>query len=122
MVADLAPLSAESLYESLMESLPLSVFQKDRQFRILFGNQRFCDSLGRTLAELRGKAQRWCVNRQRHVRRAGLEDAEQANDCVNGAIEQQSHRLTWRRTLRHQVPRKLVGACVQFCIGERRCA
>ena len=55
MTSDLAPLSAESLYESLVESLPLSVFQKDREFRILFGNQRFCDSLGRTLAELRGK-------------------------------------------------------------------
>lgn len=55
MASDLAPLSAESLYESLVESLPLSVFQKDRQFRILFGNQRFCDSLGRSLDELRGK-------------------------------------------------------------------
>ena len=55
MVAELTPLSAESLYTSLVESLPLSVFQKDKQFRILFGNQRFCDALGRSLAELRGK-------------------------------------------------------------------
>lgn len=55
MAADLSTLSAESLYESLVESLPLSVFQKDRQFRILFGNQRFCDSLGRSLDEIRGK-------------------------------------------------------------------
>lgn len=56
MAAELSPLSAESLYESLVESLPLSVFQKDRQFRILFGNQRFCDELGRTLDEIRGKS------------------------------------------------------------------
>ena len=55
MVAELTPLSAESLYTSLVESLPISVFQKDRQFRLLFGNQRFCGALGRTLAELRGK-------------------------------------------------------------------
>jgi two-component system, sensor histidine kinase and response regulator len=55
MVAELTPLSAESLYTSLVESLPLSVFQKDKQFRLLFGNQRFCDAVGRTLAELRGK-------------------------------------------------------------------
>ena len=55
MVADLTPLSAESLYTSLVESLPLSVFQKDKQFRLLFGNQRFCDALGKTLDELRGR-------------------------------------------------------------------
>ncbi len=55
MVAELTPLSAESLYTSLVESLPLSVFQKDKQFRLLFGNQRFCDAIGRTLDELRGK-------------------------------------------------------------------
>jgi two-component system sensor histidine kinase/response regulator len=52
---DLTPLSPESLYTSLVESLPLSIFQKDRQFRILFGNKRFCDALGMSLAELRGK-------------------------------------------------------------------
>ncbi len=55
MVAELTPLSPESLYRSLVESLPLSIFQKDRQYRILFGNQRFCDALGLTLAEIRGK-------------------------------------------------------------------
>src|SRR5436305_1883841 len=55
MAFDLTVLSAESLYESLVESLPVSIFQKDRQFRILFGNKRFCDSLGRSLDEIRGK-------------------------------------------------------------------
>ena len=46
MVSDLTQLSPEALYISLVESLPLSIFQKDRQFRILFGNQRFCEGLG----------------------------------------------------------------------------
>lgn len=55
MAPDLTPLSPESLYKSLVESLPLSVFQKDRQFRILFGNQRFCDAVGFPLSVLRGK-------------------------------------------------------------------
>ena len=55
MVAELTPLSAESLYTSLVESLPISVFQKDKQFRLLFGNKRFCDAIGRTVDELRGK-------------------------------------------------------------------
>jgi PAS domain S-box-containing protein len=50
-----ASVSAEAVYDSLVESLPLSVFQKDRQFRILSGNSRFCAALGRTLEEIRGR-------------------------------------------------------------------
>lgn len=56
MVSELAQHSAESLYTSLVESLPLCIFQKDRQFRILFGNQRFCDALGLSLDEIRGRS------------------------------------------------------------------
>lgn len=55
MNSDRVPLSTTSLYESLIESLPLSVFQKDRQFRVIFGNQRFCEGLGLTLDEIRGR-------------------------------------------------------------------
>jgi two-component system, sensor histidine kinase and response regulator len=55
MAADDTPLSAEALYQSLVESLPLSVFQKDRELRLVFGNRRFCQALGRTLDELRGR-------------------------------------------------------------------
>ncbi|MCI0462417.1 MAG: PAS domain-containing protein [Gemmataceae bacterium] len=47
--------TTEALYTSLVESLPLSIFQKDREFRLLFGNRRFCASLGRTLDEIRGR-------------------------------------------------------------------
>ena len=56
MFPELTQHSAESLYLSLVESLPLSVFQKDQQFRILFGNQRFCDALGLTLDQVRGRS------------------------------------------------------------------
>ena len=38
-------LTAEALYTSLVESLPLNIFQKDRQFRIVSGNRRFCAAL-----------------------------------------------------------------------------
>jgi PAS domain S-box-containing protein len=48
-------LSHQALYESLVESLPLSVFWKDEQFRLVFGNRRFCETLGRPLDEIRGK-------------------------------------------------------------------
>jgi two-component system, sensor histidine kinase and response regulator len=55
MAADNSPLSSETLYQSLVESLPLGVFQKDRQFRLLFGNRRFCEALGRSLDDIRGR-------------------------------------------------------------------
>src|ERR1700716_3538249 len=55
MGVDDAPLSSEALYQSLVESLPLSVFQKDLDCRLLFGNRRFCEALGRTPEELRGR-------------------------------------------------------------------
>src|SRR5262249_23718471 len=48
-------LSAEAVYTSLVESLPLSVFLKDTPFRLLFGNRRFCAALGRTPEEIRGR-------------------------------------------------------------------
>src|SRR5262249_10619801 len=37
------------------ESLPHNVFRKDREGRVTFGNQRYCATLGRPLAELLGK-------------------------------------------------------------------
>ncbi len=46
---------SEARYRSLVESLPLNVFQKDLQGRILFANQRFCETLGRSLDEIVGK-------------------------------------------------------------------
>lgn len=55
VASELTQHSAESLYHSLVESLPLCIFQKDRQFRILFVNQRMCDALGVTLPQIQGK-------------------------------------------------------------------
>ena len=43
---------SEALYHSLVESLPLSIFRKDVDGRILFANRRFCETLGRPLEEL----------------------------------------------------------------------
>jgi two-component system, sensor histidine kinase and response regulator len=55
MTAENSPLSAETLYQSLVESLPLGVFLKDLHFRLLFGNRRFCEALGRPLDQIRGR-------------------------------------------------------------------
>jgi len=46
---------SEALYHSLVESLPLSIFRKDSEGRIIFANRRFCETLGRSLADLQGK-------------------------------------------------------------------
>jgi phosphoserine phosphatase RsbU/P len=47
--------TSEALYHSLVETLPQNIFRKDRQERFTFGNQHFCKTLGRTLAEIVGK-------------------------------------------------------------------
>lgn len=44
----------EEMYRSLIESLPISVFRKDRQGRFVFANQRFCDLLHKRLDDLVG--------------------------------------------------------------------
>ena len=46
---------SQAIYHTLVESLPLSVFRKDAQGRILFANQNFCKGVGLPLSELLGK-------------------------------------------------------------------
>ena len=48
---------AESVatYHSLVESLPINVFRKDREGHIVFANKRYCDELKMSLSELKGK-------------------------------------------------------------------
>jgi len=46
---------SEAQYISLVESLPLNVFRKDLEGRIVFANGKFCETVGRPLEELIGK-------------------------------------------------------------------
>lgn len=46
---------SEDLYHSLVETLPQNIFRKDREGRFTFVNQRFCQTIGRTTAEIIGK-------------------------------------------------------------------
>jgi PAS domain S-box-containing protein len=46
---------SQAIYHALVESLPLNVFRKDMQGRILFANQRFCKEVSLPLAKLLGK-------------------------------------------------------------------
>ncbi len=48
--------ASEAHYMSLVESLPLSVFRKDADFKLVFGNKRFCDTLGMSLEQFAGKS------------------------------------------------------------------
>jgi len=45
----------QAVYKSLVEGLPLNVFRKDLAGRFVDANQRFCDTLGKPLAEILGK-------------------------------------------------------------------
>jgi len=46
---------SEALYQSLVETLPICILRKDLQGRITFGNQQYCQLMGKPLAELIGK-------------------------------------------------------------------
>jgi sigma-B regulation protein RsbU (phosphoserine phosphatase) len=47
--------NSESLYHSLVETLPQNIFRKDVHGRFTFGNQQFCKALGRSLDQIIGK-------------------------------------------------------------------
>src|SRR5262249_7428825 len=46
---------SEVFHHSLVESLPQTILRKDLEGRFTFGNQNFCNELGRSLDEIRGK-------------------------------------------------------------------
>ena len=46
---------AKAVYHSLVESLPINVFRKDRQGRIVFSNKKYSKSLGLDQTEIIGK-------------------------------------------------------------------
>jgi PAS domain S-box-containing protein len=52
---EVARQNSETLYYSLVETLPLNIFRKDLKGRFTFGNQRFCETLGKPLAVIIGK-------------------------------------------------------------------
>jgi sigma-B regulation protein RsbU (phosphoserine phosphatase) len=47
--------NSETLYHSLVETIPQNIFRKDLQERFTFANQQFCKTLGRKLEEIVGK-------------------------------------------------------------------
>jgi diguanylate cyclase (GGDEF)-like protein/PAS domain S-box-containing protein len=53
--AERALRDSEALYHDLVETLPQNIFRKDRDGHVTFGNQRYCQVLGKSLAELLGK-------------------------------------------------------------------
>ena len=47
--------NSETLYHSLVETLPQNIFRKNLNEQFTFANQRFCQTLGRPLNEILGK-------------------------------------------------------------------
>ena len=54
-IADEKVKNSETLYHSLVETLPQNIFRKDLNERFTFANTRFCETLGRPLEEILGK-------------------------------------------------------------------
>ncbi len=46
---------ARAIYESLVQSIPVRVFRKNQQGRLVFCNENYCDAIGKSLNELMGK-------------------------------------------------------------------
>ncbi len=46
---------SEALYHSLVDAIQQAIFRKDLNERFTFGNQRFCDTLGKPLGEILGR-------------------------------------------------------------------
>jgi two-component system, sensor histidine kinase and response regulator len=53
--AEQAVRESEAVYHALVESLPLSLVRKNHAGQIVFGNHKFCETLGRPLEDLLGK-------------------------------------------------------------------
>jgi PAS domain S-box-containing protein len=53
--AEQALRESEAFSQTLVESLPLNVFRKDLEGRVVFANQRYCDNLGIPYHQLLGK-------------------------------------------------------------------
>jgi PAS domain S-box-containing protein len=47
---------SKAIYHSLVESLPINVFRKDREGRLVFANSKYCETLNTTYDELMGKS------------------------------------------------------------------
>jgi PAS domain S-box-containing protein len=56
--AEVALMESEAIYASLVDSLPLNMFRKDLQGRLVYANKRYCDMLNTDLERLVGKTDR----------------------------------------------------------------
>lgn len=72
---------SEALFESLVESLPLNIFRKDREGKFVFANQRFCRTTKKPLRDVLGRTDfdlfplemaRKYVEDDRHILETGL--------------------------------------------------
>lgn len=85
---------SEALYSSLVESLPLHVLRKDLKGKVVFGNQRSCQSLGVQLDDLIGKsdfdlfpqdlAQKYCEDDQRVLETGKVYNGVEAHQDSKG--------------------------------------
>jgi PAS domain S-box-containing protein len=87
---------SEVLYHSLVDTLPVNIFRKDRQGRFTFVNRHFCETLGRGSQEVIGKtdfdfypehlAQKYCEDDNRVAERGESVASIEENQSLNGEL------------------------------------
>ena len=93
--AEKALMDANAFYHSLVEGLPQNIFRKDVQGRFTFANNRFCETLGKRLEEIKGKtdfdvypaehAQKYQRDDQRILKTGQILDTVEANQNPDGS-------------------------------------
>ena len=111
---------SESVYRSLVESLPLSVLRKDECGRIEYANERACEQIGRSSEELIGKCDfdlfpadlaKKYMNDDRHVIETGkLHHDVERHQSADGRVV---HVEVWKAPI-HNRDGEAVGIQVMF--------
>ena len=93
--AEKALKDVNAFYHSLVEGLPQNIFRKDVHGRFTFANNRFCETLGRKLVEIKGKtdfdvfpaelAQKYQRDDQRILKTGQVLDTVEANQNPDGS-------------------------------------
>ena len=129
---DLALRDSEAMYHSLVEHVPLNLYRKDLEGRVVFGNPSYCEGLGRSLEKLVGltdfdlfpeeQAAQYVADDQRVIETGEVLRQVEQNDGIDGTLYVEvlkapiyDHRgncvgtqgIFWDVTVEHESRRKL---------------
>ncbi|MBI4957426.1 MAG: PAS domain S-box protein [Myxococcales bacterium] len=80
--------ASERLYHSLVANLPQGVVRKDLELRYVFANARFCESVGKSAAELLGKTATEVLPAELALRDEAADRQVLASGAAHAAVEE----------------------------------